>query len=867
MSLNACSVGMLSKDSVNCHKLSFTRKTGLELIEDLGSEEKECLLWRSKIRELVISEEISTVCYHHKLIFLAKFTRKNMSCCNLFRIHNGKFVKGISTISLQNAKDLEIKFPDVIPGLKFCPKCTKYSQEVISSTTESSESEIELEIASEINSLNCASHSVSNVSNILDIVGSSPIKLHSLNTRKKITACKKKIVIVKKRLIADISIATNLDESFLDDDDEAETSILKSKKTKRDCSDYEMMLNALKEKFNEAQTSFDEKIQILTLMPESWSRSETRAFFGTKNCSDHAVKKAVDFKHKFGILAKPNRKPRSGITDEVKQLVRSTYEDDEMSRIMPGAKDKVSLGKNEHAQKRLLLCTVKELYNYFVAKHSEAKIKLTSFYSLKPKWCIQPGKSGTHTVCVCAIHQNVVLLCDAVNLNYKDLMSHLVCDVENKICMIHRCSDCPGINRLTNKLEEQFFELNADELIHFQQWQSTDRTQLLSLSLPLTDFIQILTEKVDHLTSHSFIAKSQASYLRSCKDTLIPSKCLILADFSENYHFIVQDAIQSCHWSNESCTIHPIVIYVLCNNTIKVLSFCYISNDLEHDTAFVYYLQSSLSKHLKDTYPHLLEVEYFSDGCAAQYKNYKNFLNLTYHYSDFGLHASWSFFATSHGKSPCDGIGGVVKRKLANESLSRPRNNQILKAKDAFLYCQENITGVNFFYAEADEVAAVRCHLQKRFQKGSTVPGTRSFHYFSSTEIGSISYKRISSDYQFAGTHSFFECTPELVIENIKVMSYIACVYDEKWWVGLVEEVDKNSNDIYVNFMHPFGPSSTFLWPTREDKCYVNISCILMTLDSPSTATGRLYSFPTENIETVKRHYNALLQKQCNKNK
>ena len=42
------------------------------------------------------------------------------------------------------------------------------------------------------------------------------------------------------------------------------------------------------------------------------------------------------------------------------------------------------------------------------------------------------------------------------------------------------------------------------------------------------------------------------------------------------------------------------------------------------------------------------------------------------HSHDFGIEATWSFFATSHGKSPCDGIGGTVKRSTAMESLRRP---------------------------------------------------------------------------------------------------------------------------------------------------------------------------------------------------
>ena len=38
-----------------------------------------------------------------------------------------------------------------------------------------------------------------------------------------------------------------------------------------------------------------------------------------------------------------------------------------------------------------------------------------------------------------------------------------------------------------------------------------------------------------------------------------------------------------------------------------------------------------------------------------------------------GIDAEWHFFcATSHGKWPCDGIGGTVKRLPANDSLQRP---------------------------------------------------------------------------------------------------------------------------------------------------------------------------------------------------
>ena len=47
-------------------------------------------------------------------------------------------------------------------------------------------------------------------------------------------------------------------------------------------------------------------------------------------------------------------------------------------------------------------------------------------------------------------------------------------------------------------------------------------------------------------------------------------------------------------------------------------SFCFVSDDLEHHTEFVYEVQQQLMKILKEKVPTIIEVEYFSDGCAAQ---------------------------------------------------------------------------------------------------------------------------------------------------------------------------------------------------------------------------------------------------------
>ena len=73
------------------------------------------------------------------------------------------------------------------------------------------------------------------------------------------------------------------------------------------------------------------------------------------------------------------------------------------------------------------------------------------------------------------------------------------------------------------------------------------------------------------------------------------------------------------------------------------------------------------------------KIFYFFDGCAKQYNNHKNVINLCHHQQDFTMDVEWLFFGTSHGKSPCnDCVGEFVKCYVAKSSLQRPLHDQIL---------------------------------------------------------------------------------------------------------------------------------------------------------------------------------------------
>ena len=80
-----------------------------------------------------------------------------------------------------------------------------------------------------------------------------------------------------------------------------------------------------------------------------------------------------------------------------------------------------------------------------------------------------------------------------------------------------------------------------------------------------------------------------------------------------------------------------------------------------------------------------------SNGSAGQYKNFKNFANNLHQSDDFGLDCEWNFFATSHGKNTCDGIGGTVKWLVPRASLQSPLEGQILSVRQLFDWRMCNI--------------------------------------------------------------------------------------------------------------------------------------------------------------------------------
>lgn len=125
---------------------------------------------------------------------------------------------------------------------------------------------------------------------------------------------------------------------------------------------------------------------------------------------------------------------------------------------------------------------------------------------------------------------------------------------------------------------------------------------------------------------------------------------------------------------------------------------------------FQKHLVEFVGKELKQ----ITKILYFSDGSGAQYKNKKNFVNLTCHEKDFGLVAEWHFFPTSHGKGACDGLGGTLKRLAARASLQRA-SNPIQTLKQLFEWANESLCNISSKYVTSEKYIVADKKLKTRF--------------------------------------------------------------------------------------------------------------------------------------------------------
>lgn len=297
----ACSIGLFKKS--DCFQTIYIPSKKLQCVSELSDEEKDLIRLRSGINLC----EFKNICSHHSYYFLNVFEKYQTICVDPLKKHKKPIKKSLRSVSLSFSKQLIAKNIYIKPGQKLCSTCRNFCEEKIKIKV--SENETDDELMTELDSLESRNVSLSQTNTALDDLGLTPIKLHTLSSRSKGSYYKRKVDNVTKAVKRKILKALDYDVPSSDDEEE-DTSMVKK------AQDFDVMISLLKEKILSVGRS--QKIQILTLAPESWSKEKVMKEF---NVSEYMVRQARKLKREKGILAIPDPKKGKTLSENTIKLV------------------------------------------------------------------------------------------------------------------------------------------------------------------------------------------------------------------------------------------------------------------------------------------------------------------------------------------------------------------------------------------------------------------------------------------------------------------------------------------------------------------------------------------------------------------
>ena len=184
----------------------------------------------------------------------------------------------------------------------------------------------------------------------------------------------------------------------------------------------------------------------------------------------------------------------------------------------------------------------------------------------------------------------------------------------------------------------------------------------------------------------------------------------------------------------------------------------------------------------------------------------------------YGLNAQWNFFPTSHGNSPCDGIGGTIKRNAAKESLTRPFDNQILTVNDLYDFCKTKLLSIEFFVIDIKEINELR---ETEMCKLQTIPGTRGYHQFTPINESIVGCKFVSSEKNY---DLIFD-----LITNVKydwvANTYVTFVANKKLRLGFIVNVFDDSLEADISVLLDY--KKHYQWPNVDQRMLIGYNNIL----------------------------------------
>lgn len=507
---------------------------------------------------------------------------------------------------------------------------------------------------------------------------------------------------------------------------------------------------------------------------------------------------------KFSVpvdTTKVKRKVQLAPTDVIK--IKEFYLSDTVSYQMPGRKDCVRVvenGEKISLQKKILTMTVMEAFQLFVRENPTIKVGKSIFASLRPENVV-PVSGKDQTVCCCIYHENWNLLLEGIQKVHNqfpsgsEILDMATCSDASDECKLGTCDKCSDVTSVVNEL----FQSIEDKRVNYFHWMQTNKKK--EISHTMQEVKNLFANQVEIMRKHTFVAKHQLTEVKHLKANLTSNEVVLQVDFAENFNVQQQNEIMSAYWDTQSISIYTAVL----SSSTDTQSFVVVSDEMHHDKYSVLAFNRAIFKHAAEQKKVFENVHMFSDGAGGQFKN-KYTLGAVVQPKLMNENISsldWSFFATSHGKGPVDGIGATVKRAVWRRIMQR---KVVINTAQEFAHvASESCPNISVLYVDSHEVSEVKNEVEGIWATNEAIPKIRGNHYFCGSSDGIILSSPIS-----AFNHSFqiSETTESAsVIQSDEAIPFCETPEDEGISADVLAEsrqTEKIQKEQTVNQMNTF---------------------------------------------------------------
>jgi hypothetical protein len=423
--------------------------------------------------------------------------------------------------------------------------------------------------------------------------------------------------------------------------------------------------------------------------------------------------------------------------------------------------------------------------------------------------------------------------------------------------------DSDDITRILNKLPQ--------DTVKFTEWQKEEvpykgtvikKMRLHTVELPKTDFVEVVSKEFQMLREHVRRVNVQYRQISILRQNLVPgSEVTCHMDYAENYSCGYQDEPSNLYYDRSQVTVHPMIVHYR-NQDGHILhqSFVGISSEKSHAAPTTLAFIKKIIPEIQKLLPNVTLVHYVTDSPPTQYRN-KSIVKLVASHAELfsGITATWDYMEAGHGKGPCDGVGGSVKRSA---DIAVKSGETITSASDFYLWATRTKKNISFLFVTPEEVKSA----EKNLKNATFVKGVSNIHSLRPHQ-GFI-FMRDTSCYECcrqeptcagwqqttipvlptdeggnpdgneaeevdvpvmspstSDADAVQDLHPPTAPDNEPDMEYqvgnmVQARYLRKVYVGKVVEVSSENREYYVRFMKK-RPNGSYFWPKTDDELWV----------------------------------------------